>query len=522
MKIGIIQPPYPDHDMPPEKVVLFILEAIDRLATPLDLILLPEYANCPGRSDYDELVAFVARFSDGFISKIKTLARKKQTNIAVNALLAQSAGFGQLAEFRNTTLLIGRDGYEITRYEKTHLSATEKAWGVKPGNQPVCCRLEGSKVAFATCFEIYFAEYFERLAAMKPDILLFPSYQRSEDSEIIRLQTRMRALDIEAFILRASYRMGPDATTGGCSMVVDPMGSVLLDAGQACGLFICDISPDLKRLRPAAHGLPEDTSRSIVEKNRRPELYRPTVSALCAQNIGDYPRVIAHRGWSGSCPENTLPAFGAALALGVREIELDVWVSRDRELVVCHDPSIDRTSDRQGFIQDLTWPEIKAADAGRWFHDDWSGVAFCRLDDILSRFAGQTIMNIHIKAAGDDGWVIERVRDLVEAAGIKEQVYLAGEADVLAWAIKLAPDIERCCLEGQTDESIVTHAIKYGCQRLQFGSGHFNRAMIDQAHRAGMICNLFYCDDVSEARECFAMGIDAILTNHPNRILPLL
>ena len=156
------------------------------------------------------------------------------------------------------------------------------------------------------------------------------------------------------------------------------------------------------------------------------------------------------------------------------------------------------------------------------FQEDWAGVRFCRLDDVLARFAGQTIMNIHIKAPGEDGWVVERVRDLVEAAGVRDHVYIAGEADVLEWALRLAPDIDRCCLEGQGDGSILTHALKYDCQRLQFGRTHVNRRMVEQAHAAGMICNLFYADDIEEARDYFALGIDSILSNHPNRLLPLL
>lgn len=522
MKIGIIQPPYPNPDMSPDKVLSFMLEHIEQLTEPLDLLLLPEYANCPGISDQDELFSFISEHSDDFLGRLVALAEEKQINIAVNALMSNACGPEQQGEYRNTTLLIGRNGQELARYEKTHLTETEAGWGITAGNKPVICQLEDVRITFATCFEIYFAEYFERLAAMRPDLLLFPSYQRSEASEIIRLQIKARALDLEAFVMRASYSMGPDSCTGGCSMVADPRGRVLLDAGNESGLFVCEIAPEQKRIRPTAHGLAEDTSRNIVEHNRRPVLYRPTIAALSNRDRDRYPRVVAHRGWSGICPENTLPAIGAALALGVQEIEIDVWGSRDRELIVCHDPSIDRTSDRQGDIEEMTWPEIQSADAGAWFHEDWSGVTFCRLDDILTRFAGQTVMNIHVKAPGNDGWVIERVRELVEAAGIMDLVYIAGEADVLKWALKLAPGIERCCLEGQGDGSILEHAMKYNCQRLQFGRTHVNREMIARAHQAGMVCNLFYSDDVEEAREYFAMGIDSILSNHPNRILPLL
>ena len=96
-----------------------------------------------------------------------------------------------------------------------------------------------------------------------------------------------------------------------------------------------------------------------------------------------YPRVNAHRGLSSVCPENTLPAFAAAVALGADEIELDLWASRDGELVVCHDAALDRTTDGHGPISAWDWADICRLDAGRWFGAEWSGVPPCRFDDVL-------------------------------------------------------------------------------------------------------------------------------------------
>ena len=69
------------------------------------------------------------------------------------------------------------------------------------------------------------------------------------------------------------------------------------------------------------------------------------------------PLVWAHRGASGYCPENTLPAFQRAIELGADGIELDVQMTRDGELVVCHDETIDRTSNGSGWIKDKTLAE---------------------------------------------------------------------------------------------------------------------------------------------------------------------
>ena len=71
-------------------------------------------------------------------------------------------------------------------------------------------------------------------------------------------------------------------------------------------------------------------------------------------------KVFAHRGWSGKYPENTMLAFEKAIELGVDGIELDVHMSADRQLVIIHDETVDRTCNGKGFVKDMTVEELKA------------------------------------------------------------------------------------------------------------------------------------------------------------------
>ena len=73
--------------------------------------------------------------------------------------------------------------------------------------------------------------------------------------------------------------------------------------------------------------------------------------------------VAAHRGWSTVYPENTMEAFRAAIDLGVDQIETDVRVTRDGELVLIHDETVDRTTNGSGRVIDMTLSELKALDA---------------------------------------------------------------------------------------------------------------------------------------------------------------
>jgi glycerophosphoryl diester phosphodiesterase len=78
-------------------------------------------------------------------------------------------------------------------------------------------------------------------------------------------------------------------------------------------------------------------------------------------------KIIGHRGAAGSAPENTLIAFAKGLEYGVDGFEFDVQLSRDGEVVVCHDERVDRTSNGIGWVKDFTLQELKRLDFGSWF-----------------------------------------------------------------------------------------------------------------------------------------------------------
>lgn len=82
-----------------------------------------------------------------------------------------------------------------------------------------------------------------------------------------------------------------------------------------------------------------------------------------------YPSLCAHRGLSGLCPEGTLPAFGAAIAMGAREIEFDLRLTRDQQLVISHDPDLSRIAGRKGMVEDCTLEELKGMNIG--VHQGW-------------------------------------------------------------------------------------------------------------------------------------------------------
>ena len=105
----------------------------------------------------------------------------------------------------------------------------------------------------------------------------------------------------------------------------------------------------------------------------------PILVAQQASVAGD-PILLSHRGLVRHAPENTIPAFEAAVALGA-SIELDVYQTRDGELVVIHDNTVDRTTNGTGTVGDMTLAQIRKLDAGSWFHPRFQGLKVPTLDE---------------------------------------------------------------------------------------------------------------------------------------------
>lgn len=275
-----------------------------------------------------------------------------------------------------------------------------------------------------------------------------------------------------------------------------------------------------------------------------------------------FPRICAHRGYNFIAPENTLPAFALAVSMGADEIELDLWPSKDGDLIVCHDPKVDRTTGGSGIISEMTTKEIRQLDAGEWFSPAFKGTKLPLFEEVLDLLGGKVIFNIHIKSPTrtkvknevmsqrSKEWAnfynnhietfpplpvgiehvvaayeerplmpypehdFQKILDTLDAYKCREHAYIAGEKDVLYTARAMAPDIARCCLEGHMNFTIVEHALEYGCKKVQFCKNLTTQAMIDKARANGLICNLFWADSAKEAKAYMDIGIDCVLTNN--------
>lgn len=233
--------------------------------------------------------------------------------------------------------------------------------------------------------------------------------------------------------------------------------------------------------------------------------------------------VFAHRGASGTHPENTEAAFVEALRLGVEAVELDVHLSLDQELVIIHDESVDRTSDGSGQVRHMKWEQIAALDAGSWFDARFAGQRFLKLDEALDILEGDVRLNIHAKAYDLDRAELATrvVRRLVDRK-LLGRAFFASDQQTLALARRVNQHLAICNLSVAPVGNYLLRSRAVGATILQPGHAVTTPELVAAAHAQDMQVNPFYADDEVEMQRLIDCGVDGILTNYPEKLQALL
>lgn len=247
------------------------------------------------------------------------------------------------------------------------------------------------------------------------------------------------------------------------------------------------------------------------------------------------PRLFGHRGRSADYPENTLPAFEAALAAGVPYLELDVWATRDGRIVVHHDETLLRTCGDPRRVSDLGWDELRPLDAGYGFTADGKifpfrgqGIEVPLLEEVLREFP-EALVNIEIKQ--DDPPVEEAVLAAVRRAGSEERVLLASEKDaVLRRMREISGEIPTSSSYGEVAAFIAW--VQGGCAGSYRHPGAalqipeeagpvrlVTPRTIEAAHALGVEIHVWTVNEAADMRRLLEMGVDGLMSDRPDLLL---
>lgn len=248
------------------------------------------------------------------------------------------------------------------------------------------------------------------------------------------------------------------------------------------------------------------------------QIYKGNVSL----NVGILNRtqVTAHRGASKAAPENTMPAFEAAIESGADYIELDVQLTSDGELVVFHDEDIKRTTNGTGILCDKTYNELIQYSAGSWFSEDgeFDDVKIPTLAEVLEYVGHDILLNIEIKSHGNVTATAEKVVELVEQYDIGSSCYITSFSyQALKKVKELQPKI-KTALIANIAPSTVYSQMKY-IDAVSMNYLFVNSSVVNYAHHSGKKVFVWTVDRSGEMKKMMALGVDNIITNRPEKCL---
>jgi glycerophosphoryl diester phosphodiesterase len=229
----------------------------------------------------------------------------------------------------------------------------------------------------------------------------------------------------------------------------------------------------------------------------------------------------AHRGGAGDWPENTMPAFAGAVALGYRYVETDVHVTADGVLVAFHDESLDRATDQVGRIQDLPWSSVGAA----WVAPPEGGQAeparVPLLEDILGTWPDLRV-NIDPKHDSSVGPLLA----VLDRTGAWDRVCIGAFSDRRLARVRRQTNHRVCTSLGPADTARLRLAsagvpvghFAGGCVQVPpraAGRTLVDRRFVDEVHRRGLQVHVWTIDFRDEMIELLDLGVDGLMTDRP-------
>ena len=235
-------------------------------------------------------------------------------------------------------------------------------------------------------------------------------------------------------------------------------------------------------------------------------------------------QIQGHRGACGYAPENTIPSFRMALEMGANGIECDIHRTIDGRFVVCHDDTVDRTSDGSGRINGMKLDEFKSFDFGKKFDPRYAGTPAPTLEEMLDVVKNMNPVNIEIKEFGatfDRDESLDRFYDVLKAYSIVDNTIVSSfDAPLIKRLKQLHPDVYTCLLYTERVRA-AAFAESIGCSAIHPYYKRLKKATVESAHRRGLKVNCWTPNEEADIRRMIEIGCDGIITNYPDRAIAI-
>ncbi|MEH0155192.1 glycerophosphodiester phosphodiesterase family protein [Limibacter armeniacum] len=245
--------------------------------------------------------------------------------------------------------------------------------------------------------------------------------------------------------------------------------------------------------------------------------------ALTSYMVNAQTKIIAHRGFSGIAPENSLSAFEKAIEIGAEYFELDIHKTKDDSLVVIHDAAVDRTASEnaKGKIAEMTYKELSAVNIGNpsKFGDQFKDEKIITLREALALAKGKIKVCIEIKVYGAEEEVIRTINEL----GVNDEVIIFSfYYPVLAKIRSLDKNIPILYLISAADATTFDYANVIHANAIGVGSKtNITKEFLAEAHQAGLEVWRWTVDEEEQMKELIGLGIDGLISNFPDKAMKI-
>jgi glycerophosphoryl diester phosphodiesterase len=239
----------------------------------------------------------------------------------------------------------------------------------------------------------------------------------------------------------------------------------------------------------------------------------------------DLPILIAHRGGSLEVPENTLAAFRHAIELGMPLVELDVQMSRDGELVVIHDETVDRTTGGHGLVSAFSLKELRKLDAGSHFAPQFAGERIPTLREVLELCTGSGVgVVVELKSPGIYPGMVEKTVALIG------EMWTRGADNIWCISFDQAAIRQVRALDASIPLGYLyeyfEHDFVQPDDTIQAYCPYFRAALahpeqIAKAHELGKFVFVYTVDEEADMRQVVAAGIDGMVSDRPSLLKEL-
>lgn len=248
------------------------------------------------------------------------------------------------------------------------------------------------------------------------------------------------------------------------------------------------------------------------------------------------PRIIAHRGASGHAPENTLSAFTLAAEMGADGIELDVHLTKDGQVVVLHNDTVDATTDGQGSVSQMPLHKLKTLDAGGWYDARYVDERIPTLAEVFETMGPRLLINVEIKIgrnridqAKRHGQLETEVVRLIENYDLSHRVLVSSFSPfVLRRVHALCPHLPLGYLYAQLPGPSPLLALRLirdwivPYDALHPALGWVDATRVTWAQHKSLALNVWTVNEPNDMRRMCDLGANGIITNYPDRFNQIL